>query len=368
MEERYLITSGASAGLAAAFNAPLAGTMFALEELHRNFSGAVLLPTMASAISATIVSQFFFGSATSFSFPLLVHLPSEYLWCVVLIAVSCGFAGIVFNYGLLHMDAFYGLPVFRSQYMKIMFALFAATILAFTLPDVLGGGNLLVDSLAKARYGLGFLAALLLAKFLFTLISYGCGVPGGFFLPLLVIGALIGSLEGELLISAGILSALYLPNIIIIAMVAFFAASIRAPITGTLLILEMTGDFHHLMSLALASAVAYVTAELLKGQPIYDSLLEKSLSGGSTPVSDEERTILEVPVGSGSILENRTVEEIPRLSHTVLVNIKRQGADMIPDPDTKLLSGDFLYFLTESRHTEEIHHLCEAQIPKDHIR
>lgn len=68
MEERYLITSGASAGLAAAFNAPLAGTMFALEELHRNFSGAVLLPTMASAISATIVSQFFFGSATSFPF------------------------------------------------------------------------------------------------------------------------------------------------------------------------------------------------------------------------------------------------------------------------------------------------------------
>ena len=159
--------------------------------------------------------------------------------------------------------------------MKIMFALFAATILAFTLPDVLGGGNFLVDSLAKARYGFGFLAALLLAKFLFTLISYGCGVPGGFFLPLLVIGALIGSLEGELLISAGILSALYLPNIIIIAMVAFFAASIRAPITGTLLILEMTGDFHHLTALALASAVAYVTAELLKGQPIYDSLLKK---------------------------------------------------------------------------------------------
>lgn len=155
-----------------------------------------------------------------------------------------------------------------------MFALFAATILAFTLPDVLGGGNFLVDSLAKARYGFGFLAALLLAKFLFTLISYGCGVPGGFFLPLLVIGALIGSLEGELLISAGILSALYLPNIIIIAMVAFFAASIRAPITGTLLILEMTGDFHHLTALALASAVAYVTAELLKGQPIYDSLLK----------------------------------------------------------------------------------------------
>lgn len=73
----------------------------------------------------------------------------------------------------------------------------------------------------------------------------------------------------------------------------------------------MTGDFHHLTALALASAVAYVTAELLKGQPIYDSLLKKSLSNDSTPVSDEERNILEVPVGSGSILKNRTVEEIP---------------------------------------------------------
>ena len=68
MEERYLITSGASAGLAAAFNAPLAGTMFALEELHRNFSGAVLLPTMASAISATIVSQFFSDRRQVFPF------------------------------------------------------------------------------------------------------------------------------------------------------------------------------------------------------------------------------------------------------------------------------------------------------------
>lgn len=368
MEERYLITSGASAGLAAAFNAPLAGMMFALEELHRNFSGAVLLPTMASAISATIVSQFFFGSATSFSFPHILQFPSEYLWCVVLIAISCGLAGIVFNYGLLHTDAFYGLPIFSNQYVKIMFALFAATALGFTLPEALGGGNLLVDALAESRYGFGLLSALLLAKFLFTLISYGCGVPGGFFLPLLVIGALIGSLEGELLVSAGILSALYLPNIIIISMVAFFAASVRAPITGTLLILEMTGDFHHLMALALASAVAYITAELLKGQPIYDALLRKSLSNGSTPVTTKERNILEIPVGSGSILENRTVEEIPFIHHTVLVNIKRHGASMIPDPDTKILAGDFLYFLTESGHAEEIRRLCETQVPKDHIR
>ncbi len=368
LEERYLITSGASAGLAAAFNAPLAGMMFALEELHRNFSGAVLLPTMASAVSATIVSHLFFGTDTSFTFPSLIHMPAEYLGHVILIAVSCGFFGIFFNYGLLHIGRFYSLPVFRNQYVKILFALFSASLLGFFLPQVLGGGNVLVDTLAEVRYGLGFLLILLLGKYVFTLISYGCGVPGGFFLPLLVIGALIGSAEANLLVAGGLLSDLYTPNIIIISMVAFFAASVRAPITGTLLILEMTGDFHHLMALALASAVAYVTAELLKGQPIYDALLKRSLADSTTPVSAEERNILEIPVGSGSLLENRTVEEIPKIHHTVLVNIKRRGTSMIPDPDTMLRQGDFLYFLTESRHTEEIKRLCEAHVPKSHVK
>ena len=141
MEERYLITAGAGAGLAAAFNAPVAGMMFALEELHRNFSGAVLLPTMAAAVSATIVSRLFFGSSTSFLFPSLVRLPSEYLVYVIFIAVTCGIGGIIFNYGLLHTDKFYGLPVFKNQSVKILFALLTAAVLGLCLPQVLGGGN-----------------------------------------------------------------------------------------------------------------------------------------------------------------------------------------------------------------------------------
>lgn len=117
MEERYLITSGASAGLAAAFNAPLAGTMFALEELHRNFSGAVLLPTMASAISATIVSQFFSDRRQVF---LSSPCPSA-----IGILVVCGayrrFLWIRryrFQLRSAPYGRFYGLPIFRSQYMK----------------------------------------------------------------------------------------------------------------------------------------------------------------------------------------------------------------------------------------------------------
>lgn len=80
------------------------------------------------------------------------------------------------------------------------------------------------------------------------------------------------------MVMMGLITDIYIPNIVIIGMVSLFAASVRSPITGTLLILEMTGDFGHLMSLALASAVAYIVAELLHGEPIYDSLLKRSLA------------------------------------------------------------------------------------------
>ena len=128
--------------------------MFALEELHRNFSGAVLLPTMTSAITATIVTRFFFGNSTSFHFINLVPMPTEHLGLVVLIAISAGVAGIIFNYGLLHIGAFYNLKIFKNQYYKILFALLVSGALGFILPQVLGGGNKLVDQLAANHYSL----------------------------------------------------------------------------------------------------------------------------------------------------------------------------------------------------------------------
>lgn len=364
MEERYLITSGASAGLAAAFNAPLAGMMFALEELHRNFSGAVLLPTMTSAITATIVTHFFFGRSTSFHFLNLVPMPAEHLGLVVLIAISAGFAGIIFNYGLLHTSSFYNLPFFKNQYVKILFALFSACLLGFFLPQVLGGGNTLVDQLAAGRFtSLSFLVLLLVGKYVFTLISYGCGVPGGFFLPLLVVGALLGSVEAHVLVSLELINEVYTPNIIIIGMVSLFAASVRSPITGTLLILEMTGDFGHLMALALGSAVAYITAELLKGEPIYDALLKKSLSAKPDRACEEERNIVEVPIGSGSLLEGKKIRDVPRMKQTIIIDLKRHGESVIPDPDIRLQADDFLYILTASKNAAALKRLGEEPAP-----
>ena len=355
MEERYLLTSGASAGLAAAFNAPLAGVIFALEELHRNFSIMVLLPSMAAAFTATIISRAIFGRATIFDIPDLQLLPISYYGIVVLVALAAGAFGVVFNWGLLNIGRFYNLPCFRHPVQKISFALLCAGVLGFVLPEVLGGGNGLINHLAKTPVSLQLLLVFLAGKLLFTLISYGCGVPGGFFLPMLVIGALCGSICAQVLILLGWIAPIYATNIMVVAMAALFSSSVRSPITGTVLIMEMTASYQQLLSLAIAAMVAFVIAELARSKPIYEELMQRMLRKDRPAVTTlEQRNVVELAVCSGSSVCGRLIKDIRWPKNTLLVDVKRGEQQLIPAGDTRLLSGDFIYVLTENEHIEEL--------------
>lgn len=365
MEERYLITSGASAGLAAAFNAPLAGILFALEELHRNFSIMVLLPSMAAAITATVISRTLFGSASIFTIPDLQILPINYYGIVIVVALIAGFVGVLFNKGLLNVHKFYNLPVFKNPLHQITFSLFIAGILGFYIPQILGGGNNLINQLAQTPAPLQLLLIFFIGKILFTFISYGCGVPGGFFLPMLVIGALAGSICAGVLTNFNLIEPIYTTNIIVIAMAALFSASVRSPITGTVLIMEMTSSYQQLLSLAIASMIAFVIAELCHSKPIYEELLNRMLNTQKpTPKTLEQRNILELVICSGSILANKSVKDINWPRDTLLVDIKRGEQQIVPFGDTKLLTGDFLYILTENEHIESLQILAEAKNEK----
>lgn len=360
MEERYLLTSGASAGLAAAFNAPLAGVIFALEELHRNFSIMVLLPSMAAAFTATIISRAIFGRATIFDIPDLQLLPISYYGIVVLVALFAGAFGVIFNLGLLNVNKFYNLPFFKKPVHKIIFALLCTGVLGFYLPEVLGGGNNLINHLAKTPVSLQLLLVFLTGKLLFTLISYGCGVPGGFFLPMLVIGALCGSICANVLITLGLIEKIYAANIMVVAMAALFSSSVRSPITGTVLIMEMTASYQQLLSLAIAAMVAFVIAELAHSKPIYEELMQRMLHKDTpAPATLEQRNVVELAVCSGSSVCGKFIKDIHWPRHTLLVDVKRGEQQLIPAGDTRLLSGDFIYVLTENEHVEELTKLVE---------
>lgn len=362
MEERYLMTSGASAGLAAAFNAPLAGVIFALEELHRNFSIMVLLPSMAAAMTATVISRALFGRDSIFEIPDLQLLPINYYGIVVLVALFAGMAGVIFNQGLLNIGRFYNLPLFKSQMHKIIFALLTAGALGYFLPEILGGGNELINHLAKTPVSLQMLLLFLAGKLLFTLISYGCGVPGGFFLPMLVIGALSGSICANVLISLQLIEPLYAANIMVVAMAALFSSSVRAPITGTVLIMEMTSSYQQLLSLAIAAMVAFVIAELCQSKPIYEELLNRMLQKDKPePDTLEQRNVIELAVCSGSQVANKFIKDVAWPQNTLLVDIKRGEQQIVPAGDTRLLPGDFIYVLTENEHAEILQSMASAE-------
>ena len=190
----------------------------------------------------------------------------------------------------LSIGRFYALPIFRTPVHKIIFALVCGGILGYFLPEVLGGGNELINHLAKTPVSLQLLLLFLIGKLIFTFVSYGCGVPGGFFLPMLVIGALSGSICANVLITLGAVQPIYAANIVVIAMAALFSSSVRAPITGTVLIMEMTSSYQQLLTLAIASMIAFAIAELCHSKPIYEELLNRMLNNSKPSFSNTAPT------------------------------------------------------------------------------
>jgi Chloride channel protein EriC len=349
IEEKYLITCGASAGLAAAFSAPLAGVVFSLEELHKNFSPAVLISSMAAALSADVVAQNVFGQQPIFDFKNLVVFPLEYSFYLIGLGIICGLLGVVFNKSLIKTLGLYE----KSKLPKVLYPvipLLIAGILGFLLPEVLGGGNDLVESLGVIDYSLITVMVFLLVKFIFTMLSYGSGVPGGIFLPLLVLGSLTGDIYSKVIVNNLYLDPVYIHNFVIYAMAAYFTAIVKAPVTGSILITEMTGSFQHLFPLIFVSMIAYIVSDILKSKSVYDLLYDRSVNQekiDSSKKETSEMVIHEFVVCIGSKLVGKRIKDIRWPKKCLLVSIKRGDINIIPNGETIIMAGDYLHALVQ---------------------
>jgi len=360
MEEKYLLTSGASAGLAAAFNAPLAGVLFALEELHKNFSPAVLMSAIAASLTADFVVRSFFGREPFWDFTGIPVLPFHYYGLLVLLGVVTGLLGVAFNKLLIKTLEFYARQWLLPKGLYSLFPLVLGGMAGFVLPEILGGGNNLITTIAAGQFGVLMLFVLLLSKLAFTMISYGSGVPGGIFLPMLVLGALTGGTFSEFLLVLGLNHAYHL-NFTILAMAAFFTAVVKAPITGSVLITEMTGSFSHLLEMTTICMVAYVVADFAKSQPIYEILLERLLRQKEPrpPNEEKQRTVAEMVVCVGSQLDGQKVKNIDWPDNSLLVGIKRGERQLEPRGDTILIAGDFLFISVNAENANDVRVIAE---------
>ncbi|CAM3947949.1 H(+)/Cl(-) exchange transporter ClcA [Vibrio aquimaris] len=280
--QHSLLASGAAGGLAAAFNAPLAGIMFVVEEMRPQFRYSLISirAVIISAISANIVFRYINGQDAVITMPQYQRPELAALWLFLLLGAMFGVFGVAFNRLInLSQDLFVKLHRNdRKRYLITGSCLggFFGLMLLY-LPEITGGGISLIPTITNGGYGAGVLIILFIARILTTLLCFASGAPGGIFAPMLALGTLFGYAFGlivqtlfpELLISPGMFA--------IAGMGALFAATVRAPITGILLVIEMTNNYYLILPLIITCLGAVIVAQFLGGQPIYSQLLHRTL-------------------------------------------------------------------------------------------
>lgn len=360
-EERYLLTCGASAGLAAAFHAPLAGVMFSLEEIHKNFSVSVLISVMTASITADYISSQFLGFHSVFQFAIVKEIQPRYYGHIVVLGIILGLLGAFYNKMTMWVQSLYYRAKGLNETTRLLIPFLLAGILGLLVPQVLGSGHDLIETAAGGELLLGALLGLLGLKFVFSLISFGSGAPGGIFFPLLVLGALIGGSYGTFAAEYMGMDPAYISNFVLLAMAGYFTAIVRAPITGIILIFEMTGQVSQMLSMSLISITAYLTASWLRSEPIYESLLNSLLKrrGQSVPEKTGEKILQEFLVCYNSPLQDKMIQQVEWPRNCLIVAVKRNETELIPKGRTILMAGDIVVTMSDETDAPAVYDYME---------
>jgi len=278
---RVLLAAGAGAGLATAFNSPIAGAVFVLEELVRKFELRIAIAALGASAAAISVARLFLGEGPDFQVQSFASAGAPTMPLFITLGALAGLLGVLYNRSLLAMLAV------ADSLSRFPLELRAAVIggsvgaLGFFAPNVVGGGDPLTQSALVGAPALTILPLILILRFGLGPISYAAGAPGGLFAPLLVLGAQFGLLFGMIARMAFPNTDIVPEACAVVGMAALFTAIVRAPLTGIVLVIEMTAAFVLLLPMLGACFGAMLVTSLLRNDPIYDSLRERTLRNPS---------------------------------------------------------------------------------------
>ncbi|MDO4536684.1 MAG: ClC family H(+)/Cl(-) exchange transporter [Coriobacteriales bacterium] len=346
--ERLLVTCGAAAGMSAAFHAPLTGVLFALEEIHREFNAPLVISVMASSVVADYVSSQILGTSPVIHFVVFSEIPHELYLSVLLMGIYCGMAGWAHNklmFGV--QDRLFG-PLERfSPYVRLAIPFALAGIVALLWPDLLCGGDAIVEHVKQAgSEPVSLLFFLLIGKMLFTSICFGSGAPGGTLFPLVVMGALLGALYGAGVTPVANISGLYENSFIVLGIAGLFSAVIQAPVTAVVLVFELTGSLDALLATTVVSVLSYVCASLLKTEPYYEHLYARMMGDATGEDAEKQlpthdtKVLHAYTVGVGSAIDGHAVREIAWPEGSLVVTVTRAGLELVPNGDSRLEAFD----------------------------
>ena len=279
IESNSLISTGAAAGLASAFNAPFAGIIFVIEEMHGQFKFNFysVAAIMIGAGTADFIVRVLVNSKPVLEIMIFPSPNIFGLWIFIILGLLCSIIGYAYNKLLvISLDLFkfsFKIPII---YTGITVGLIIAVIGMF-FPNLIGGGYDIITKGVGNSFTLSFLLFLFIARLLLSIFSYSTGAPGGIFLPMLTLGVIFGMLFGTSMQH-------YFPDLIshpgvyaIAGMAGIFSATVRAPLTGLVLAIEMTSNYELILPLIVTTVIASVFTALLGNEPIYTTLLKRTL-------------------------------------------------------------------------------------------
>lgn len=278
-QARILIASGAGAGLTTAFNAPIAGILFVTEEVRPKFDSWILSyrSVMVASITAAIVLRLLVGQEGFMKITHFERVPLGTLWMFVILGVGLGIVGYYFNFFLFRSLDWFGR--LRGLPYQLLGLLVGSAIgwLGWRYAPLVGSGDESVIWTFNSEAPGAVLLLVFLGRFLLTMICYGSGEIGGIFAPMLALATLF-SLGLAQVCDAWFPGQLPQPGVFAVAgMGGLVAATVRAPLTAVMLVMELTDNFLVALPILLTCICAAITAHILGGEPVYSVLLKRIL-------------------------------------------------------------------------------------------
>jgi CIC family chloride channel protein len=342
---RTLVACGAAGGIAATFNAPIAGVIFALELLLGNFAAEAFGVIVLSAVVASVTGRAFLGDTPFLSLPTFTLVsPVEYLLYTVL-GVLAGLVGVAFIRAMYTtedvVDRFWRWP----EWARPAVGGFGLGVILLILPQLYGVGYPVIQRGVGGEYVLWFLLVLVIGKMLATSVTIGIGGSGGVFAPSLFMGAMLGSAFGQ--VAHGALPGLTgsAGAYALVGMGAVFAGATRAPITAVIIMFELTGEYTIILPLMLAIAVSTAMSHRFSRDTIYTLKLHRRGVDLSVPAGDARlrtTTVSEVMIPVPDALSDRT--SLPEAAGELLSS----GQSVLP-----VLSGGDLRGVVSARAVSE---------------
>ena len=281
-DQQTLLLAGVAAGLAAAFSAPLAGVLFMVEEITMTFKPRIWLTALAAALSADLMTLVLLGQKPSLAMYITPFVSAPNYVFLLILGIVIGVLAYGYQYVLLEQRYLYSKLKWLPQRYHSLIPLLLTIPLGLWNAKILGGSHDFINYVTdmslmttEPRANLKLLLLFFIVRIIFSMISYGASVPGGIFMPILTLGAVIGCFSGLLGVNAGWIEHSQVLGLILVSMAAYFGAIEKAPFTAIVLLTEMAGSLASVFPLVFVTFIAYTVDTLLGGRPIYTALREE---------------------------------------------------------------------------------------------